>query len=63
VLAILVGAAVALIVFGLPLAILALFLASILDRRNKRTVESAKKLIGDRMTNLASRDLAPDDCI
>jgi hypothetical protein len=39
VLAILVGAAVALIVFGLPLAIIGLFVASILDRRNKRTVE------------------------
>jgi len=34
-----VGAAVALIVFGLPLAIIGLFVASILDRGNKRTVE------------------------
>jgi hypothetical protein len=37
--AIFVGAAVALIVFGLPLAIIGLFVASILDRGNKRTVE------------------------
>lgn len=43
-LAIFVGAAVALIVFGLPLAIIALFVASILDRRNKGTVESARTL-------------------
>jgi hypothetical protein len=43
VLAIFVGAAVALIVFGLPLAITALFVASILDRRNKRTVEGRQE--------------------
>ena len=34
-----VGAAVALIVFGLPLAIIGLFIGSILDRGNKRAVE------------------------
>jgi hypothetical protein len=37
--AIFVGAVVALIVFGLPLTIIGLFVASILDRGNKRTVE------------------------
>jgi len=43
VLAIFVGAAVAFIVFGLPLAIIGLFVASILDRRNKRTVEGRQE--------------------
>lgn len=42
-LAIFVGAAVAFIVFGLPLAIIGLFVASILDRRNKRTVEGRQE--------------------
>ena len=37
--AIFVGAAVALIVFGLPLAIIGLFVASIIDRGNKATAE------------------------
>ena len=38
-----VGAVMALIVFGLPLAIIGLFFASILDRRNKRAAEGHQK--------------------
>ena len=37
-LAMLIGMLLALIFFGLPLAIIGLFIMSILDRRNKRTV-------------------------
>jgi len=37
--AMLIGMLLALIFFGLPLAIIALFIMSILDRRNKRTVQ------------------------
>jgi hypothetical protein len=42
--AIIVGAVIALIVFGLPLAIIGLFIASILDRRNKRPPRVTKNL-------------------
>ncbi len=43
-----VGAVLAFIFIGLPLAIIGLFIMSILDRRNKKTVEGYKesKLIG-----------------
>jgi hypothetical protein len=41
--AIFVGAVMALIVFGLPLAIIGLFIASILDRRNKRAADGQQK--------------------
>jgi hypothetical protein len=42
-LAMLVGMLLALIFFGLPLAIIGLFVMSILDRRNKRTVRDDRE--------------------
>ncbi len=43
--AIIAGAVMALIVFGLPLAIIGLFTASILDRRNGKAIEGHQKSI------------------
>jgi hypothetical protein len=62
VLAMVVGAVIALIVFGLPLAIIGLFIASILDRRNKRVTDDHQKslLAGLRRTFPVGRSFPID---